>query len=87
MTIYFNGYHAEGEEPDNDEDMPEEGDLIVNWKNEVFEVGGKFRGKIPEDSDASEFLYAIMDEDKFWPDTWWESDHGNIFRLHLKKRK
>ena len=43
----------------------------------VGQVGGKFIGEFRTDEDAEKFIRDRMEREKFWPNVWWVSDHGN----------
>jgi hypothetical protein len=46
-------------------------------------LGGWFLGYVTDLEQATELLWAQMDADRFWPDAWFISDHGNPYRLEL----
>lgn len=44
-------------------------------------VRGKFNGNVFASVEAA--IGAYMDEDQFWPNCWFVSDHGNAHRIEL----
>jgi len=38
---------------------------------------GKCLGEFVETEDALKFVSERMDDEQFWPNIWWISDHGN----------
>jgi hypothetical protein len=69
-----------------DFDEPEEGDLVTEDHRRFFEVGFQHKGPrvvVPEDDDWRPHVRAYMDRQKFWPNVWWISDHGNAHLLTL----
>ena len=68
------------------EDEPQEGDIIkspsgsLGSKISVSEVEGKFIGEFSSDEEADEAIHEWMKKNKWYPNVWVESDHGN---LHL----
>lgn len=68
------------------EDEPSEGDYV--WddaKQTVYEVEGRYLGRFEDQDAAEEFIVKRMARQKFWPNVWWLSDHGNFHPLVLRK--
>jgi hypothetical protein len=68
---------------DGDEDRPSDDDYTLTSCGPlggmigVGVIGGKFLEQFAEQDDAKEFIRDRMNEEKFWPNVWWVSDHGN----------
>jgi len=64
-----------------EEDQPQyDDDCFVTSNGNELSVccGGKFLGKFIEDEDAYVAVKKWKEENKFYPNTWYVSDHGNI---------
>ena len=62
------------------QDKPEDDDCFVQsdgWKLSVS-CDGKFIGEFTEDEDAWEAVRKWKEDNNFYPNTWFVSDHGNI---------
>jgi hypothetical protein len=46
-------------------------------------LAGRFLGYAPDLEQAKAMLRSAMDTDRYWPDAWFISDHGNPDRLDL----
>jgi hypothetical protein len=46
-------------------------------------LGGSFLGDADDMDQAIAMLREAMDADRYWPDAWFISDHGNPHRLNL----
>jgi hypothetical protein len=46
-------------------------------------LAGSFLGDAEDLNQAMALLRAAMDADRYWPDAWFISDHGNPHRLNL----
>lgn len=46
--------------------------------------GGKFLGEFDDNESALEFVKERMEEEKFWPDIIWVSDHGNWWHIDVE---
>jgi hypothetical protein len=46
-------------------------------------LGGRFLGYATDLDQATKVLQKAMDADRYWPDVWFISDHGNPHRLQL----
>lgn len=70
-------------------DRPEEGDYTITpcgslgGMSGVGVIEGKFIGEFHSDAEAITAIRRIMDEEKFWPNIWIVSDHGN-WTLHVE---
>ncbi len=70
-------------------DSPEPGDYTITpcgslgGMSGVGVIEGKFIGEFDCDTEAIVAIRRIMDEEKFWPNIWIVSDHGN-WTLHLE---
>ena len=42
-------------------------------------VEGKFLGQFQTETEALEFIRHQMEREKFWPNIWYVSDHGNLW--------
>lgn len=64
--------------------QPEDGDYVIRDYGRdpgVYEIGGDFIMDTPDDGDWKKFdkrLKAHMDKNKYWPNVWWEDDHGGL---------
>lgn len=73
---------------DDIQDEPEEGDLYTYDHREVFVWGGLSRKPVLVVSDVNKFeaqVAAYMKRDKFWPNVWFISDHGNAHLIVIGK--
>ena len=61
---------------------PEEGDYITT-DHEHFYQHGKLALVVEEGDDWARALQAQMERERFWPDVWFLSDHGNAHRIDL----
>ena len=71
-------------------DGPEDGDLVTEDHVAFYEHGGAKRRPshvVPDGEDMAASLKAFMDEEKFWPDVWFLSDHGNYHAINLEGRR
>jgi hypothetical protein len=50
----------------------------------VGQVEGDYLGKFNDRDAAEDFIVARMDQQHFWPNVWWVSDHGNYHLLDLR---
>lgn len=81
----------EAREEEEREDEPCEGDITTE-DHLLFMQYGKTYLEVPaseEERDpgaAMRALRAKMDSDKFWPDVWFISDHGNAHRIDMSER-
>ena len=68
-------------------DRPEEGDLVTEDHRRFFEIGGKSRPVlvVGEHDDWRKAVRKYMDEQQFWPNVWFRSDHGNMHQLLLSR--
>jgi hypothetical protein len=67
-------------------DEPEEGDYIT-YDHRKFYQYGKLVLTVPDEYTSEEMVRALreyMDREKFWPNAWWISDHGNSVLLDLR---
>lgn len=61
--------------------MPEIEDIIIKCDGFRFHAGvveGPFIGTFGLQEDAESAVKDWMKQNNFWPDVWFESDHGNI---------
>ena len=76
------------DEEDSDElsDEPCEGDLVTEDHVRFFTIGHSYRWPlqiqrpdviVAEDEDWRVVVLASMDKQRFWPNVWCVSDHGN----------
>ena len=67
------------DEDDNEEPLEDDG-YIVNRPFRGYDVSytGKFIGNFSERDDAERALIAAIKRDQFFPNCWFESDHGNL---------
>lgn len=80
----------EDQDQDEDEDQdefskPEEGDITTEDHARFFQYG-KLWLEIDKDIDTREMNAAIrhkMDQDQFWPNIWFISDHGNAHLMSV----
>jgi hypothetical protein len=75
-------YILEREEED-EEFEPDEHDIFMYPSGQLgsrtsVSAGGKFLGEFSSDEEAEEAIKEWMEENKWWPNVWRVSDHGNI---------
>lgn len=64
------------------QEMPEEGDYVVDHRNGVSVYGEQFLGYYPN---PDRFILEHQQQLQFFPDTWTLSDHGNFHRRELEE--
>jgi len=86
--------HAEFDSPENWPEYaqePEEGDYIiesrVRGKDIIYKKDGKWRYEIQENDDIYTIISEEMEREKYWPDVWTLSDHGNLEMITLDSLK
>jgi hypothetical protein len=42
---------------------------------------GNFLGEFNETEDALKFVSEHMEQEQYWPNIWWVSDHGNAWMI------
>lgn len=66
---------------------PHQGDFTITpcgalgGKSALARIDGDFVGEFDSDNAAIEQARTIMQEERFWPDIWLVSDHGNFTRV------
>ena len=72
------------EEADSEPQEPEEGDYTTS-DHVHFYVDGKLVLTVPggEEGDHVAALKAHMEQEGYWPNAWFISDHGNAHRIEL----
>lgn len=63
-------------------DEPEEGDYTTE-DHEHFHQFGKRAVVVDEGAEWPHTLKAHMDRERFWPNVWFLSDHGNAHRIDM----
>ncbi len=74
----FPATHEETEEPTE----PEEDDITTSDHRKFYQ-SGKLVLTVDEDDDHVQALKEFMDKEKFWPNCWFISDHGNAHLMDL----
>jgi hypothetical protein len=69
---------------DDEPNEPEEGDLVTEDHIDFYQYG-KHVLHIPDGQDMDRAVREFMDEQQFWPDVWWVSDHGNPHLLNISQ--
>lgn len=64
------------------ESLPDEED-ITTGDHRTFYQSGKLWLEVGEDEDMTGAIRAKMDEEQFWPNVWFISDHGNAHLMSL----
>jgi hypothetical protein len=66
------------------EDEPQEDDCIIQSNGFTLSVscGGEFIGEFEEDEDAYNAVKNWKEENNWYPNTWFISDHGNVSLVH-----
>lgn len=63
---------------------PEEGDLVTSDHRTVYEVGRRRPVlSITERQSFTRQVRLFMNREKFWPNVWFISDHGNAHLIDL----
>ena len=77
--------HYDDDEHDHEEEQgPEHEDYVITPSGPLYSkvsvsiVGGKFVGEFPNEEAAEKEIRKRMEQEKFWPNVWWVSDHGNV---------
>lgn len=70
-------------DPMEEEDEPQEDDIFLQPTGTLrggtsVSAEGKWLGDFEDDVEAIEFIKLWMEENKYWPNVWMVSDHGNI---------
>ncbi len=69
---------------DEEPDEPEEGDVTTEDFRSFYQYGKLWLSLSEEESGKwKEFVNQKMDKEKFWPNCWSISDHGNYFLHNL----
>ncbi len=74
----FPATHEEAEAENADE--PQEGDYTTPDHRKFYQYG-KLVLNLDEDADHVAEVKKHMERNKFWPDVWFISDHGNAHRI------
>lgn len=45
---------------------------------------GKQLGEFTETEDALQFVKTHMEQEQYWPEIWWISDHGNAWQIDFE---
>ena len=53
----------------------------------VSRVEGKYLGTYSCTKEALEAVRRIMETEQYWPNLWWESDHGNVWIIDLEGKE
>lgn len=75
---------ADEDEADEDEEGPAPGDYVLSptgplgSRTLVSVVEGSALGTFPSEEDACREIRYLMEAQQFWPNVWYESDHGNV---------
>jgi len=63
---------------------PQDGDFILSDdEGGIFYEGKRLPYHRGKDEDRDDFIRRVMDAEKYWPNAWWISDHGNAHRIEL----
>jgi hypothetical protein len=78
---------SEEEEEEEEEDYstnaePEEGDICTDDHINFYQYG-KLVLSIEDDAEWAHVVNAFCEQEKFWPNVWWISDHGNAHLLSM----
>jgi hypothetical protein len=71
------------EERDDAPDEPQEGDYTTTDHVRFFQYG-KLALTVGRDEDVSAALANHMEQQRFYADVWFVSDHGNAHRIDLE---
>ena len=77
------------ETDDDDDDNPQEDDYVITpcgplgSRYMVGVVGGEMIGEFAEREEANAELRQRMDQEEYWPEVWFVSDHGNWERTSI----
>jgi hypothetical protein len=66
----------------NEFDGPDEGDYVTEDHTHFYQYG-KLAVVVSEGQRWAHKLKAHMDRERFWPDVWWLSDHGNAHLIDM----
>jgi len=80
------GHNPAGGFEDAEPNEPEEGDWVTEDHTTFREHGGRGVVHVPGDRDWRAVLRLHMKRERFWPNVWFLSDHGNYHPLSLSKR-
>jgi hypothetical protein len=67
---------------DDESAGPEEGDIVTE-DHVNFCQDGKRVLSVRDGDDWQDADRQHMEADRFWPNVWWVSDHGNAHRLNV----
>jgi len=73
-----------GDDDDQRDGEPEEGDIVTEDHQRFFQ-DGKLILTVAEGESWASAVKTHMDHERFWPDVWWISDHGNAHLLDTYK--
>ena len=71
-----------GDDDDQCDGEPEEDDYVTEDHQRFFQYG-KLALTVAEGKPWASALVAHMRHERFWPDVWWISDHGNAHLLDM----
>lgn len=76
------------DQDERDEDEQSEDDIYITPAGKLgsmlsLSAGGKFIGEFSEDEDVQEAIVEWMNKNKFYPNIWFVSDHGNVSPYQL----
>jgi hypothetical protein len=82
MTALLADEIEQARERDDEPGEPEEGDYTTEDHRRFYQYGKL----VVEVDDGEEWAHAVkahMDEEQFWPDVWFISDHGNAHIIEM----
>jgi hypothetical protein len=69
---------------DDEPNEPEEGDLVTEDHVNFYQDGKRVL-RVRDGDDWQDAVRQHMEADRFWPDVWWISDHGNPHLLNISQ--
>ena len=77
----------------NHDELPSPDDFVLfptgslGGQTGVSRVQGKHLGTYATTEEALEAVRRIMEAEQYWPNIWYESDHGNAWLIDLEGRE
>jgi hypothetical protein len=67
---------------DDEPTEPEEGDIVTEDHVNFYQDGKRVL-RVRDGDDWQDAVRQYMEADRFWPNVWWISDHGNPYLLSI----
>jgi hypothetical protein len=75
---FGDSWGSESELVEDDPEEPEDGDIVVNEYNGIYEEGGRWRAPFQDWGQAGKVIREKMERDGYFPNVWLADDHGGF---------